>query len=143
MDSDIQNIESHAIFLKQLSTFIRPLENNTYGIYVSVGVKLLNRLCLGFSRLREDKFRHVADTSKPLPPCFLEIKDTEHCKLCCQNNLSFHIILMNDLNNINNAIASLSSNDLLRAIFYADKTFDKKTNCNYLQLSLHFEKSFF
>ena len=122
------------MFFKKLSTFIGPIENNTYGTYDSVGVRLLNRLCFGFSRWREDKFRHnIADTSKPLPPCFLEIEDTEHYKLCYQNNL--HILLVNDLNNVNNAIAFWSSKGLLRVIFYADKTFDKKTNCNYLQLS--------
>ena len=33
-DSVINNIDSHAMFRKKLFTFIRPLENDTYGIYV-------------------------------------------------------------------------------------------------------------
>ena len=76
---------------------------------------------LGFSHLREHKFRHnFADTLNPLCLCSLETEDTEHYFLRCQNSPSFHITLMNDLNNINTAIASLNSNDLLRVILYGD-----------------------
>ena len=32
LDTDIKNIGSHAMFRKKLLTFIRPLENDTYGI---------------------------------------------------------------------------------------------------------------
>ena len=76
---------------------------------------------LGFSHLRELKFRHnFADTLNPLCLCSLETEDTGHYFLRCQNSPSFHITLMNDLNNINTAIASLNSNDLLRVILYGD-----------------------
>ena len=57
LDSDIKNIDSHAMFRKKLLAFIRPLGNDTYGIYDPLGVRLLNRLRLGFSHLREHKFR--------------------------------------------------------------------------------------
>ena len=64
---------SHAIFHKKLLAFIRPLGNYTYGIYNPLGIRLLNRLCLGFSHLREHKFRHnFADTLNPLCSCSLE-----------------------------------------------------------------------
>ena len=104
-------------------------------------LRLLNRFCLGFSHLREHKFRHTfADTLKPLCPCSLETEDTEHYFLCCQNNLSFCTTLMNDLNNINTAIASLNSNDLLRVILYGDESFNKETNCKILTASIKFIK---
>ena len=41
---------------------------------------------------------------------------------------------MNDLNNINTAIAFLNLNDLLRVIIYGDESFNKETedtNCIY------------
>ena len=45
LDSDIKNIDFHAVFPKKLLTFIRPLENiYIYGIYDPRGVRLLNRL---------------------------------------------------------------------------------------------------
>ena len=114
---------------------------DTYGIYDPLGIRLLNRLHLSFSHLRKHKFRHnFADTLNPLCSCSLETEDTEHYFLCCQNNLSFHITLMNDLNNINTAIASLNSNDLLRVILYGDESFNKETNCKILTASIKFIK---
>ena len=122
-------------------TSIRALENDTYGIYDPLGVRLLNRLRLGFGHLRERKFRHnFADTLNPLCLCSPEIEDTEHYFLRCQNNLSFCPTLMNDLNNTNTAIASLNSNDLLRIIFYGDESFNKESNCKILTPSIKFVK---
>ena len=67
LDTDIKNIDSHAMFCKKLLAFIRPLENDTYGIYDTFGFRLLNRLPLGFSHLREHKVTHnFADTLNPL-----------------------------------------------------------------------------
>ena len=122
-------------------TSIRALENDTHGIYDPLGVRLLIRLRLGFSHLRERKFRHnFADTLNPLCLCSPEIEDTEHYFLRCQSNLSFFPTLMNDLNNINTAIASLNSNDLLRIIFYGDESFNKESNCKILTPSIKFVK---
>ena len=98
---------------------------------------LLNRLRLGFSHLREHKFRHnFADTLNPLCSCSLENEDTEHYFLCCQNNISFRTTLMNDLSNIGTAIASFNSNDFLRVILYRDKSFNKETNSKILTPSI-------
>ena len=55
------------LFLKYLPKFIRPVEKKTYNINDSVGIKLLSRLRLNFSHLRELKFRrNFKDTSSPL-----------------------------------------------------------------------------
>ena len=67
------------MFRKKLLTFVRPLENDTYGVYDPLGVQLLDRLRLAFRHLREHKFRHdFADTFNPLCSCSLETEDTEH-----------------------------------------------------------------
>ena len=93
------------------------------------------------SHLRENKFRHnFDDTLNPLCSCSLETEDTEHYFLRCQNNLSFCTTLMNDLNNINTAIASLNSNDLHRVILYGDESFNKETICKILTASTKFIK---
>ena len=90
LDTDIKNIDSYAMFRKTFLTFIRPLENHTYRLYEPRGVRLLSRLRLGFSRLREHKFRHnFTDTLNLLYSCSLETEHTEHYFLCCQNNYHF------------------------------------------------------
>ena len=136
LDSDIKNIDTLATFRKKFLTFIRTLGNDTYGIYDPLGVRLLNRLRLGFSHLREHKFRHnFADTLNPLCSCSLETEDTEYYFLRCQNNLSFRTTL-----NVNTVIASLNSNDLLRVILYFDESFNKETDCQILAASIKFIK---
>ena len=63
------------MFRKKLLAFIRPLENDTCGIYDPLGIRLLNRLRLGFSHLKEHKFRYnFADTLHPLCLCLLKLK---------------------------------------------------------------------
>ena len=67
----------HASFRKMLLKFIRPIENSTYKIYDPLGIKLLTRLRLGFSRLSEHKFRHnFADSLNPLCYFSLETEST-------------------------------------------------------------------
>ena len=66
---------------------MRPLENDTYGIYDPLGIRLPNRLRLGFSHLSEHKFRHnFTDTLNPLCSCSLEMEDTDHHFVRYQNN---------------------------------------------------------
>ena len=116
LDSDINNSDSYKIFRKNLLAFIRSVGNSMYGTYDSFGVKLINRLRLGFSDLRQHKFRHnFADAVNPLCSCTLETQNTEHFFLRCQNNLSARAILMDELNIISDAINSLNSTDLIKS----------------------------
>ena len=90
------------VFLMQFSAkrvlpFITSVGNSMYTIYHPFGVRLINRLWLGFSHLRKHKFRHYfADTVNPLCSCTLETENTEHFFLCCQNNLSTRTNLLNE-----------------------------------------------
>ena len=111
-----------------------------YGIYDPFGVRLINRLCLGFSHLRKHKFRHnFTDTVNPLCSHILETENTEHFFLYCQNNLSARTTLMNELN-ISNAINYLNSTDFIRVIFYGDKNFDV-TNFKIITATIKFIKA--
>ena len=129
------------MFHKKLLTFITPLENDTYGIYGPLGVRLLKILRFSFSHLRKHKFRcNFPNTLNTLCSCSLETEDTKHYLSHCQNNLSLHTTLMNDLNNTTTAIASSNTNDLFRVILYEDKSFNKETNCKILTVPIKFIK---
>ena len=85
--------------------------NSIYGIYEQFGVRLINRMRLGFSYLREHKFGH--NFANPLCSCILKTENTEHFFLRCQNNLSTCTTLMNELNNVSYVINSLNSTDFI------------------------------
>ena len=128
----MKNIDSHAMSREKLLTFVRHLENESYGICDPLGVRLLKISRLGFNQSRQHKFRHnFADTLNPLCSCSLKMEDTEHYFLRSQKTLSFRTTLKNDLNNINSVIASLNPNDLLRVIFYGGKILTKKLMVKY------------
>ena len=113
-----------------------------YGIYDPFVVRLINQLRLGFSHLREHKFRHNFDDSgNLLCPCTLETENTEHFFLRCQNNLSAGTSLMNELNNISNPINSLNSTDFIRVILYGDKNVDNVTNFKIITATIKFIKT--
>ena len=57
--------------------FIRPTASSIFGCHNPIGVKLLTRIRLGLSQLREHKFkRSFHDTFNPLCSCGKEVKTT-------------------------------------------------------------------
>ena len=121
LDPDIRRIDSYIGFLKKLLSFIKPTENKTFSIYDPLGIKLLNRLRVDFSHLKEHKFRHnFADTINPLCSCSLETEGTAHFFLRCQNYTNIRTTLMNELNDIDNSITSRQPDELLQIILYGD-----------------------
>ena len=86
LDPDIRNLDCHKMFRKKLLNFIRSSEKSFFNIYDSQGSKFLTKLRLGFSHLREHKFRHsFANTVNPLCSCALENESIDHFFLRCQN----------------------------------------------------------
>ena len=138
MDTDIENLDSHVKFRKKLLNFIRPSEKSIFNIYDPQRSKLLNRIRLGFSHLREHKFRHnFADTVNPLCSCALETESTDHFFLRCQNYVSFRTALMNELSSINSGIISLRSSALLEVILYGDKMLNDNSNQQILTATIN------
>ena len=101
LDPDVRNVETYSLFRKNILAIIMPIENSTYSIYDPLGIKLLHRLRLGFSHLREHKFWHnFASTVNPLCSCYLDIESAEYYIIRCHNYATFRTILMNELNSI-------------------------------------------
>ena len=67
LDSNILNSETLNIFKLKILKFTRPTATSIFGCHNPIGVKLLIRLRLGLSHLREHKFKHsFQDTLTPL-----------------------------------------------------------------------------
>ena len=101
LDPEKRSCQSYKRFRKVLLSFIRPSENKILNIHDNVSLKLLTRLKLGLSHLREHKFRHnFEETFNLLCSCSIEAKTTLHFFLQCQFFNDIREILMNDLMNI-------------------------------------------
>ena len=84
LNPDIRSSGIYNIFRKSLLNFIRPSASKVYNINNTIGIKLITRLRLGFSHLREPKFKHnLQDTLNPLCSCYIDAESTSHYFLRC------------------------------------------------------------
>ena len=132
---------------------IRPSDNKVFheiDIHDWVGIKLLIRLRLGFSHLRQHKFRHNSeDTLNALCSCSIQAQTTLHFFLRYQFFNDIREILMNDLMNINRSLLSLNQDKLISVLLYGNKTNFKILICtvqpikSHTDLRIPFSKSFY
>ena len=139
LSTEIRNSTSFQQFRKSLLSFIKPTCSSLFSIHHPVGVKLLVRLRLGFSHLREHKFRHnFHDTLNPLCSCSLEPETTSHYLLHCHNFSSSCFALMNDLNLIDPTISQLNETALANILLYGDSKKSTSENSKILHSTIRY-----
>ena len=83
-------------------------------------MKLLTRLRLGLSHLREHKFRHgFRDILNPLCPCSIEAETTTHYYLRCNFYNANKSAIMTDLNEIDSSFSTLNENKFIDLTYMA------------------------
>ena len=137
LDVSIRNSESISIFRSKLLFFIFPVQNNIFNIFDPQGLKLLTRLRLGFSHLKEHRFRHnFQECMNPVCSCSLQIEDTSHYLLHCHHFTLNSIDLMNSVKSICNNFGSMTVNNKITLLLYGDSRFDENKNKFILQSSI-------
>ena len=138
----IGNSESIAIFKSRILSLIRPPQSNVYNIFDPIDLKLLTHLRLGFSHLKEHKFRHnFQDCLNPLCLCSLDIEDTIHYLLHCQYFLEQRINLINSVRSVSENFESFSDNDKRDILLYGDPRFDTNKNKLILESTITYIKN--
>ena len=113
LNPEIRRSGSYNIFRKSILNFIRPSASKVYNINDAIGIKLITRLRLDFSHLREHKFKHnFRDTLNPLCSCSIEVESTSHYFLRCHFFDALRATLMNDLRNIDSDLPTLRDENL-------------------------------
>ena len=70
LDPNLRNSKSISVFKEKILNFIRPSSNSFFACHNPKGIKLITRLTLGVSHLREHKFKHsFGDIINPLCNC--------------------------------------------------------------------------
>ena len=115
LDSNIRNSETLNIFKSKILKFIRPTANSVFGCHNPLGVKLLTRLRLGLSHLREYNFKHsFQNTYNPLCSCGKEVETTFHFFLSCRNYSDERLTLLSKIRNINLNILENTNSQITR-----------------------------
>ena len=133
LDPDIQKSSSLEIYKRALLKFIRPTSANIYKIHHPRGLKLLTRLRLGLSHLREHKFRHnFNDTIDPFCLCRTNcLETTEHFLLHCPTYASFRLKLFDNRRNNNILVLPLNRSSIVQLFLYGSEHYDQTVN-NFL-----------
>ena len=117
----IKNSESIKTFKKKILSFIRPSPNSTFNCHNPTGIKLLSRLRLGLSHLREHKFKlSFQDTLNPFCSCRKgEVETSSHYQFYCSNHSEERLALLNTIKNIDMSILQQSVSKFTSVYFLA------------------------
>ena len=107
---NVRNSKSIKFFKKMIVTDNK--ENSAFSVYDPYGIKLLTRLRLQFSHLKENKFRHgFGDTVSPMCGFNAEIEDTEHFLLRCHFYSIQRFELFNNINKVEPSFTQLGTKE--------------------------------
>ena len=123
LDLEIRNLTSLEIFKKDLLNFIRP-NVNVFKINNPSGLTFLARLRIGFSHLKEHKFKHnLQDSVDPLCTFGNDIESTAHFLLHCSNLTTQRQTLLHLLKSINESILAENENSVVRMLLFGRPDF--------------------
>ena len=74
----------------------------------------------------------------PLCHFFLEVEDTYHFFMHCQNISNQRNVLFDDLNAINSDILKMSENEIVQVLLSGNKSFTKDLNSGIIASSIRF-----
>ena len=109
IDQDFRNSESYTLFCSRILKFIRPSPNRFYGCQNTMGKKLVTRLLLGLSHLRELKFKYkFQDILNLLCNRRMDVEPSTHFLHHCRSIINERCTLMSNLNRIKPQISQAS-----------------------------------
>ena len=141
LDSHIRELPSISTFKRALLNFLRPKPSTNFRIKKQYnGLILLTRLRVGFSHLREHKFRHgFSDTIDPFCSCRNNsIETTEHYLLHCSNFSNQRLTLFNNLQRYDICQIPLNPTFLCNTFLYGNSKFSSDINVEILNATIKF-----
>ena len=139
LDLNIRNSESLNVFKNSLLKFIRPSGNSVFNCHNPRGVKLLTRLRLGLSHLREHKFKHgFQDSLNPICSCGNDIETSAHFLLHCPHYSNERSTFLNTIRNISRSIFDKNHLQITETLLYGDSSLDDKSSSLILNATINF-----
>ena len=131
-------LKNFADFKNSILKFIRPSPNNVFNCNNHKGIRLITRLRVGMSHLREHKFKHnFQDCLNPICSCGLDIESTSHFLLHCPTFNDERYTLLSTLNNIDCKLLELTKSSLSQTLLYGNTLFDQEKKHAFLTQQLN------
>ena len=118
-------------------SFIRPMPNTICNIHNPLRVKYLARLRIGFSHLKEHKFKHnFQDSIDPMCSCSSGIKTTIHFFLHCTNFNIQRQTLFDKIATIDANVLTENEDSIVNAILFGKPNCENSFNKAMLNASV-------
>ena len=142
LDDTVKFLPSLTCFKKHLNSFIRPIGKSFYGVNDNSGIKLLSKIRVEFSDLRDHRYNHNFNCETPICSCGLEDETTVHYFLCCPRYQSQRNILLSKISEITGSDITVLPNDHLnQIIMYGSNVFNPISNKLIIEQSILYIKS--
>ena len=139
LDPTLRNSKSFVDFKNSILKFIRPSPSNVFNCNSHKGIRLITRLRVGMSHLREHKFKHnFQDCLNPICSCGLDIESTSHFLLHCPTFNDERYTLLSTLNKIDCKLLELTKSSLSQTMFYGNTLFDKEEKTLILNATIEY-----
>ena len=116
-------------FKSKVLKFILPKPNSIYNCHNPIGIRLINRLCLGLSHFREHKFKHsFQDCLNPLCLCGNDIEISGHFLLHCYTYSNERMTLLSKFKTINYGTLKISGTIMTKTLFFIGSSLSDSTN---------------
>ena len=139
IEKNSRKSESLNILKKSILEFIQLSQNRVYNCHNPKGIKLLIRLRVGLSHLREQKFKHsFQDTLNLICNCGEDIETISHYLLHCPDYLEERKILLNTISCIVPNIFDLNNDQLTEILLYGKEDLDNINNTSILDATINY-----
>ena len=116
-------------FNNKILKFIRPRPNSTFNVYNPHGIKLLTRLRVELTHLREGKIRHnFQDSLVPFCNCGRHIETTIHFFFHCSNELNKRKTLFNKISNIKRSLLNQNDSIIVETLLFGSNGLNEEEN---------------
>lgn len=141
MDNTIKSAPTLSVFKTNLIKFVRPKGNTFYSIRDKYGVKLLTKIRVSFSDLRDHRFNHNFNCLNPTCLCGLEDETSVHFFLCCPRYNNLRISYLSKISEILRSDISVLPNDhLTHILMYGSNVYNYVTNESIINETIYFIK---
>ena len=129
LDNGAKSKSSVQSFKRYLEGFIRPPGHSSFRLRDKFGVKLLTKIRVSFSDLRDHRFNHNFNCNSPLCSCGIEDETSVHFFLRCPRCLTQRSVLLSEISEIiNSDVTVLPDEHLYHILVYGSNVYNSVSN---------------
>ena len=141
LDSDIKFLSTLCEIKDKICKFFRPKGNSFYKIRDKYGIKLLTKIRVNFSDLRDHRYNHNFNYQNPSCACGLEDETTVHYFLCCPHYCQLRTIYLSRISDIlGSDIMVLPNEHLSHILMYVSNVCNDVSNELIISETIQFIK---